>query len=420
MSFLRRSLAAAVIMLCLLVGCVRPAADPIEVTSKHWLRPTYGAVISSPVAYDWEGDDQLEIAVGSWDGFFYLLDNKLRSLDGWPKYSRRGYFGSPALCDLDGDGRPEILIGADVGKLFAWRFDGSNVPGFPVPLGYRTWASPTILPDRQVAIAGFGRMHRIDSQGRPIPNWPVSMANWADATAAVGSDLLVVSTLLVGRRTEGALCAWHLDGRRYDWSPLRLRMDSDSSPAIADLDGNGEIEIIFGDDEGLLHVIGLDGRERPGFPQRAESLIEASPAIADLDGDGMLDIAVGAWDARMYVWNHRGELLPGWPVQVGDHIISSAALVDVSADGRPDIIVGSKDNKLYGWHSWGEPLDGFPYDLGDHVFSSPWVGDLDGDGRADIVVGANNGIHLLRNVGPLGIAPWPMFHRDAQHSGYVP
>ncbi|MBM3187152.1 MAG: VCBS repeat-containing protein [Chloroflexi bacterium] len=377
-------------------------------------------MISSPVAYDWDGDGRREIAVGSWDGFFYLLDSELRPLPGWPKYSRRGFFSSPALCDLDGDGAPEILVGSDMGKLYAWHVDGADAEGFPVPVGYRTWASPAVLPGGRIAIGGLGQMLMVDRRGRPVEGWPAPMPNWADATAAVGPDLLVVTTLLVGTRTAGALVAWHLDGRPYPWSPMRLAVDSDSSPALADLTDDGRMEIIFGDDEGLLHVVDLDGRALPGFSQRTGDLIEASPAIADLDGDGSLDIAVGSWDGRMYVWDARGKLLPGWPIQVGDQIISSAALIDLDGDDRLDIVVGSKDNHLYGWRADGTPLPGFPRDLGHHVFSSPWVGDINGDGRADVVVGANNGLHLLLDVGPLGRAAWPMFHRDIENSGAVP
>jgi WD40 repeat protein len=145
--------------------------------------------------------------------------------------------------------------------------------------------------------------------------------------------------------------------------------------------------------------------------------IEASPAVADLDGDGRLEIAVGSWDGRMYVWDDAGQALPGWPVQVTDQIISSAALVDLDGDDRLDVVVGSKDGHLYGWTAEGRALPGFPRDLGAPVFSSPWVGDLEGDGQADVVVGANNGIHLLRNVGTLGRQGWGMFHRDGGHSG---
>jgi WD40 repeat protein len=211
-------------------------------------------------------------------------------------------------------------------------------------------------------------------------------------------------------------------------------MDSDSSPALVDFDDDGQLWIVFGDDAGLLHAVDSEGLERRGFPVRTVGpgpgptptphppggnihSIEASPAIADLDGDGRLDIAVGSWDGNMYVWDDTGRLLPGWPVRVEDQIISSAALVDLNADNRPDIVVGSKDGRLYGWTAAGEALPGFPFYLGAHVFSSPWVGDLEGDGRADIVVGADNGIHLLSDVGPLGPQAWPMFHRDVSHSG---
>ena len=142
--------------------------------------------------------------------------------------------------------------------------------------------------------------------------------------------------------------------------------------------------------------------------------------MADLDGDGRFEIAIGSWDGRMYLWDDAGQHLAGWPVQVDDQIISSAALVDLDGDSRLDIVVGSKDNHLYGWTAEGQALPGFPYDLRDHVFSSPWVGDLEGDGRADIVVGANNGIHLLRDVGPLGVMAWPKFHRDTANTGAVP
>lgn len=402
------------------IGCARAAGPVQRVGPNHWMRTTSKPVVSSPVCHDWDGDGRMEIAIGSGDGHFYLLDDELRTLPGWPKRSPRGFFPSPALADLDGDGAPEIIVSSDAGKLHAWHADGSNAEGWPRELGYRSWASAAILPGSRIAIGGLGQTFVFDARGEAVPGWPQPMPNWVDSTVAVGPDLLAITTLLVGTRSEGALCAWHEDGTPYPWSPLRFTMDSDSSPALADLNRDGRVEIIFGDDEGFLHALTLDGRELEGFPVFAESLIEASPAVADLDGDGWLDIAVGSWDGRMYIWDHRGELLPGWPVRVGDQIVSSAALVDMDGDDRLDIVVGSRDNHLYGWTVEAESLPGFPYDLGHHVSSSPWVGDLDGDGRADIVVGANNGIHLIRNVGPLGRASWPMFHRDVENTGYVP
>jgi hypothetical protein len=428
----------AVILIWVCVPACRPAVRRADWQDEgHGFRPTTDAVISSPVAWDLDGDGVKEIAVGSWDGYFYLLDTELNDLPGWPKWSRKGYFGSPALADLDGDGVPEIIVGSEVGNLYAWHRDGRNAAGFPVDLGYKIWASPTVLDGPRIAVGGRSQMHLLDAQGQAVAGWPQPIEGWPDATAAVGSGVLAVTTLTPGDPSQGWIYAWHEDGRLLDGFPLALALDSDSSPALVDLDGDGRLWIVFGDDAGWLHVVDQEGAERHGFPVRSLGpkpgptptphppggniySIEASPALADLDLDGRIEIVVGSWDERIYVWDDAGRALAGWPISVDDQVISSAALVDLDADGRLDIVVGSKDRHLYGWTIEGNSLSGFPYDLRDHVFSSPWVGDLEGDGRADIVVGANNGIHLIRDVGPLGRAAWPMFHRDERNTGALP
>lgn len=428
---------AALGVLVYLVACRTSASEPVCDGEGYCFRRTADAVISSPVVWDWDGDGAKEIAVGSWDGYFYLMDSRLADVSGWPKWSRKGFFSSPALVDLDEDGMPEILVGSEAGKLFAWRFDGREVTGFPVDLGYPIWASPTALDGPRIAVGDRSQMHVFDRNGEETPGWPQPIEGWPDATAAAGGGILALTTLTPGDVSEGWIYAWREDGQLLEGYPVALEMDSDSSPALADLDGDGKLWIVFGDDKGWLHILDLNGRERSGFPVRSYGpqpgptptphppggnvhSIEASPAVADLDGDGRYEIAVGSWDGRMYVWDDAGGLWPGWPVEVDDQIISSAAVVDLDGDGRLDLVVGSKDGHLYGWSAKGEPLPGFPYVLGSPVFSSPWVGDLDGDGRADVVVGSNDGIHVLRDVGPVGARSWPMFHRDEGRRGAVP
>lgn len=424
-----------VVALSSLGGCRLQSQPAQEVAKNHWFKPTSSPVISSPAVYDVDGDGQKEIAVGSWDGYFYLLDRRLNDRPGWPQYSPKGFFSSPALADLDGNGWPEIVVGSEAGKLFGWRSDGRPAEGFPIDLGYKLWASPTVLDGPRLAIGGREQMFVLEAHGKVAQGWPQPMNGWPDATAAYAPGLVTVTTLTPGDVSKGWLYAWHEDGTLLPGFPFDLSKDSDSSPALADFDGDGRWWIVFGDDEGWLHVVDTAARERHGFPVRTLGpqpdrstptpappggnayTIEASPAIADLNNDGRLEISVGSWDGRMYVWDDAGRSWPGWPIAVGDQIISSAALVDLDGDDRLDIVVGSKDHRLYGWTAEGKPLPGFPYDLGHHVFSSPWVGDLDGDGRADVVVGADNGIHVLTDVGPLGRAAWPRFRQNDQLTG---
>lgn len=425
---MRRLLVQLLTVPLLLGACAvpPPAALPVRLAPNHLFRPTAGPVIASPLAADLDGDGHLEIAVGSWDGYFYVMDEQLRDKPGWPRCSPRGFFSSPAAGDLDADGRLELIVGSESGKVYAWRADGSAMPGWPVDLRHRVWSSPTILPGGRVAILGAGQMFVLDAAGRPVSGWPRPAFGWGDSTAAFDGRLLAVATLAEGKPDAGGVHAWRPSGAPLPGFPVRLLRDSDSSPALADLDGDGRNEIIVGDDAGMLHVFDPQGKELPGFPARAGSLIEASPAIGDLDGDGWPDIVVGSWDGRMYAWDRHGVLLPGWPTQAGDQIISSAALVDLDGDRLPDVVAGSKDGRLYAWGGRGQALPGFPVELGAYVFSSPWVGDLaaepaqerEGEGSADIVVGANNGIHLLQDVAPLGERVWPRFHRDEGLTGW--
>ena len=428
-------IAVASVGLFLAAGCARPPSPVHDLAPGHRFRHTAAPVISSPVAYDVDADGRKEIAVGSWDGSFYLLDTDLGLKPGWPCYSPKGFFSSASVLRLK-SGAVLLFASAESGKLFAWDAQGKTVAGYPVELGYRSWATPTILDDGRIAIGTRGQFRVYGQDGHIVAPWPQSMRGWSDATAASARGILTVTTLTPGDPSRGRLYAWNQRGEALPGFPVELHADSDSSPALAELDCDGRLYIVFGDDSGRLHAIATNAVERAGFPVRTLGphsdlpplqhapkggnpySIEASPAIGDIDADGFPDIVVGAWDGRVYAWDRHGKPLAGWPVTVGDQVISSAALVDLDGDNRLDVVVGSKDGHLYGWTGTAASLPGFPRDLGAPVFSSPWVGDLDNDARADIVIGANNGIHRLRDVGPLGPSSWPMFHGNASRTGY--
>ncbi|HJM47449.1 MAG TPA: hypothetical protein QGH56_06470, partial [Candidatus Marinimicrobia bacterium] len=70
-----------------------------------------------------------------------------------------------------------------------------------------------------------------------------------------------------------------------DWPVLTINQ-IESSPAVIDIDGDGSTEVIYGEYEGLLHMVDEMGNEQQGFPVDLEDDIWGSPAVADLEGDG--------------------------------------------------------------------------------------------------------------------------------------
>lgn len=168
-----------------------------------------------------------------------------------------------------------------------------------------------------------------------------------------------------------------------------------SSPAMADLDGDGSKEIVFGTNKGNLHAIGIDGEDIAGFPLVLRDVIRSSPAIGDIDGDGSIDITVGCDDGMLYAFSKDGSILPGFPVETADFIASSPSIGDIDGDGMAEVVVGSRDGGIYAWNENGTNVCGFPLITSGAVWSSPALGDIDGDGILDIVVGS---MYLCRGL----------------------
>jgi len=75
-------------------------------------------VESSPALGDIDGDGKLEIVVGSNDDKLYALNGEDGSVL-WSYTTGGDIVSSPALGDIDGDGKLEIVVGSNDDKLYA-------------------------------------------------------------------------------------------------------------------------------------------------------------------------------------------------------------------------------------------------------------------------------------------------------------
>jgi hypothetical protein len=79
-----------------------------------------------------------------------------------------------------------------------------------------------------------------------------------------------------------------------------------ATPALADIDGDGKINVIAGSGGYFVHAWDIDGKEAPGFPKFTGGWVLATPAVADLDGDGKLELVVNTRNGWLYAWRTDG------------------------------------------------------------------------------------------------------------------
>ena len=408
--------------------------------------------LATPAVGDIAGRRGDEVVAAGLDGRVYAWDRRGRRLPGFPAaidISRppangrhdAAIYASPALVDLDRDGRLDIVVGAADQKVYAWNGRGRRIPGWPVvardPQGgdeTKILSSPAVGDldgDRSPDIVEgtgeaygstpdtSGRVHAWDVNGKPLPGWPVKPT----ALAAQGIPLA----------GEGV----------------------PSSPVLADVDGDGRDEVAIAAFTGQPELYRGDGT-RMGGPNAQASHFQTTgrgagstataPAIIALGANaafgrtepaGPLGFFSGAVDTRLAQaqvspaqnvpfehllggWDAAsGEWRPGFPrVVEGWTIIAGPAVADVDGEGGSEVLAGSSGNVLHAVSPDGSEPAGWPKDTAGWLLAAPAVGDIDGDRRLEVVAVTRDGFLWVWNTpAKAGPQEWPSFRHDTLNSG---
>jgi len=126
-----------------------------------------------------------------------------------------------------------------------------------------------------------------------------------------------------------------------------------SSPALGDIDGDGYLEIVLSG-ANKVYAFNYNGTLVTNFPitiSRSQPLgpLNSSPALADVDGDGRIEIVVGSPERELLAFHSDGSEVKGWPLSCGGPVSSSPAFLDVDNDDSLEVMVGSDDGWLYMW-----------------------------------------------------------------------
>jgi hypothetical protein len=191
-------------------------------------------------------------------------------------------------------------------------------------------------------------------------------------------------------------------------------------PALADVTNDGALDLFVGTGNGIVAIYYNAGS--PGLPLWPETPdvtlsagTQAAPALDDLDGDGDLDLLVGQEGGTLFYFENSGTTThPSWTQRTSSYggISEGAgglqpAFTDLDGDSDRDLLLGLCGQLIW-YRRGGTPAsptwarvgsDPIGYG-GGSCASSPGVGDWDGDGADDLVVGEHWGtLRFFRNAG---------------------
>ena len=317
--------------------------------------------------------------------------------------------------NIDADPQLEILVsGVARGPLYAFKYDGTPVPGWPVV--YYDRSHVTSLGNLSIQSPGLeiftgqfvyrvpetapGPMMAVFGDGSFMPGWPRDSAidiQGPAILADVNGEYLDEIFIYEG---DFKLHAYLADGTPLTGFPVA---SDDSSYAIADLDGDGDLEVVtlinWSSEGADLVAYHHSGSRMDNFLVRYQPYGHSPPVIGDINGDGSNEVIIYSFIENdpyfaIFVIGHDGQLIRQIPLYGLNEYYGGPsmhlALADMDGDHVPEIIVGCGSGILV-FHGDGTPLQGFPVQWGnpsgsDILFNAPMIGDVDGDGLPDIVM----------------------------------
>jgi len=193
-------------------------------------------------------------------------------------------------------------------------------------------------------------------------------------------------------------------------SDVSTDTDGTYSVALGDVDGDGDLDLVAGNGTQANRLYLNNGTTAPfsgvsGSDVSTDTDNTLSVALGDVDGDGDLDLIAGNNDQANRLYLNNGTADPfsgvvGSDVSTDTDFTDAVALGDVDGDGDLDLVAGNHDqaNRLYLNNGTADPFSGV---AGSDVSSdadytmSVTLGDVDGDGDLDLVAGNTGEINRL-------------------------
>jgi hypothetical protein len=355
--------------------------------------------------YDIDDDEDLDLFWGDYyqPGLFFLENFGTSSdpdipdslmIDSYPQnepVSSAG-FNVPRLIDLNSDGAAELFVGVQSG-IYGTDF----VDNF-------WYYDMTVEGDFGLVTKNY--FEQIDLISGTIPTL-ADMDSDGDLDLFIGNEFDASNSGWKGDVYffENIGSAVSPQFEMVDSSYFDEGMGNNMAPAFGDLDGDGDFDALVGDYNGEISFFLNDGSPtEPNFSYQGKFLEidlagRATPALGDVEGDGDLDLYVGDKNGSVHVWSNEGDPANYNFMKISDDLFPgedlgleiALELADFDNDGDLDLLIGNQSGELYLANPSGSELHQLEQLPHSGLNLAPTIGDMDSDGKMDLIVGSNEG-----------------------------
>ncbi|MFO7651834.1 MAG: hypothetical protein R6X13_10910 [bacterium] len=363
-----------------------------------------------------------------------VLDHDLTVMwqDSWGE-SGNPEMVSTTIADIDGDGRDDIIL----------------------PMAETHFATAPLYKARIYALDG--------ATGAVKPGWPFILPGWPEypyhkphsevAVADIDADdtleiIVQVDDLGSIRKPGAGVYVLKPNGDSL-WKFLFYtdtldRHGAYTSPAVADLDGDGTEEIIchvgwfqraypYPVIEKRLFILNHDGTVRRQWQTQGAGATYspdyASPAVGNIDGDPAPEILVVRRHGWLDCYDTLGTMRPGFPVDLNadaryhppssavTRAFSTPAIADLNCDLSPEIILGTSGRetcntrwagRVHAFNADGSPYRGYPVATRNAIWYSPAVGNINSTASLEVLTAGCDSTFYVLDAQGASVPGWPV------------
>ncbi|MEA2055060.1 MAG: FG-GAP-like repeat-containing protein, partial [Candidatus Thermoplasmatota archaeon] len=240
-----------------------------------WVVNNSQPIIASPAVADIDNDSHMEVIIGSLDNTVYVIDGATGTTE-WSFTTNDSIYSSAAIANIDDDPYLEIVVGSNDTNVYCLQWDGNTGSvEWNFSTGGAVYSSPAIGD-----VDGDGELDivvgSLDGSVYCLNNTGSLKWNYTTGGAVYSSPALAC------------------DGSLYRLQWPMFRHECARTGFYGYSNGEQSLHVFIGSDDGYLYKLyGTNGSLLSKFLTNGP--IHTSPSIADIDGDGAIEILFYDW-----------------------------------------------------------------------------------------------------------------------------